>query len=124
MSRRRSSMRSSDATAYSTRWRPCRFTTRPRPPIDIRSWTTQDRIRPEAATRSEILARITNAFAQRFNGRSPDLDSHDEPNFTLPVAEAADRFALWPSSLPLAPHPPAHYRSGCALEYAGLGVPT
>jgi hypothetical protein len=44
-------------------------------PIDARSWRTQDRIRPEAATRSEILARIKNALAQRFNGRSPHLDS-------------------------------------------------
>src|SRR6516164_10431056 len=67
MSRRRSSMRSSDATAYSTRWRPCRFTARPRPPSDVRS--------PEAITRWEILARIKDAFVQRFNGRSPDLDS-------------------------------------------------
>src|SRR5262249_20378960 len=57
MSRRRSSMLSSDARAYSPGWRRCRFTGGPRPPIEVRSWMPQDRIPPEAITRSEILAR-------------------------------------------------------------------
>src|ERR1700736_1709063 len=38
MSRRRSSMRSSDGTAYSRRWRPCQLTTRSRPPGDKAFW--------------------------------------------------------------------------------------
>src|SRR5271169_1672016 len=43
MSRRRSSMRSSDATAYSRRWPPCRLTTRSRAPNDGPFWEVQGR---------------------------------------------------------------------------------
>jgi cytochrome b561 len=45
MWRRRCSTRSCDATAYSMRWRPCRLTTRSRPPGDRPFWDRSDTFR-------------------------------------------------------------------------------
>jgi cytochrome b561 len=65
MSRRRSSMRSSDVTAYSKQWRPCRSTTKSRPQSEGHSGRPNGNFRP-----SRTLQAITTKACVAESGSS------------------------------------------------------